>query len=175
MAKLAAKQDAFGQAMWDYAQGRSACEITELDSGFVGVSPGPAAYLAEYRDWPTFQKRAIALARGKVLDVGCGAGRVALYLQSKGLDVTGIDNSPLAIKLCRKRGLKKAKVMSITQLTRRLGVFDMIVMYGNNFGLVGSFNRARWLLRRFHNMTIDDARILAESNDPYAAPTCRST
>ncbi len=167
MAKLKAGQDAFGQAMWDYAHGKGGSEIAELDSGMVAVSPGPAAYLAEHKDWPTFQKKAIALARGKVLDVGCGAGRVARYLQSKGLDATGIDNSPLAIKLCKKRGLKSAKVMSITQLTRRLGVFDTIVMYGNNFGLMGSFKRARWLLRRFRNMTTPGARILAQTADPY--------
>ena len=167
MAKLKAAQDAFGQAMWDYAHGKGGPEIVERDDGLVALSPGAVAYLAEYKDWPTFQKKAIALAKGKILDVGCGAGRVALHLQSKGLDATGIDNSPLAIKLCKKRGLKSAKLMSITQLTRRLGVFDTIVMYGNNFGLVGSFSRARWLLRRFRNMTTPGARILAQTADPY--------
>ncbi|MFQ5871357.1 MAG: methyltransferase type 11, partial [Candidatus Geothermarchaeales archaeon] len=39
-------------------------------------------------------------------------------------------------------------------------------MLGNNFGLFGSFRRARWLLRRFHGMTTEGARIVAESNDP---------
>jgi SAM-dependent methyltransferase len=128
---------------------------------------GPQAYLAEYRNWPAHQKKAIRLARGRVLDVGCGAGRVALYLQRRGHEVLGIDVSPLAIKLCKRRGLKHAQVMSITQVSRRLGTFDTIVMYGNNFGLLGSFQRARWLLRRFHAMTSPRARIIAETNDIY--------
>lgn len=161
------KKDAFGQAMWDYLNGRGGFEIVERDDGYVGFSFGPAHYLAEFKNWPSDQKKAIRLARGRVLDIGCGAGRVALRLQNRGLDALGIDNSPLAIKTCRKRGLRKTRVMSITQVSRKLGEFDTIVMYGNNFGLFGSFDRAKRLLKRFAGMTSPTARIIAESNDPY--------
>jgi len=167
VSRLAAREDAYGRAMWDYHHGRGGYEIAERDDGFVGPSSGPENYFAKYADWPPQQKEGMRFVRGKVLDMGCGAGRVALHLQKKGFDVTGIDISPLAIKVCRLRGLRRAKVTSVTQLTRRLGVFDTLVMYGNNLGLLGSFRRARWLLRRFHGMTSDDARIVAESTDPY--------
>ncbi len=40
-------------------------------------------------------------------------------------------------------------------------------MMGHNFGLVGSFKRARWLLKRFASMTTDDGKIIAETMDPY--------
>jgi hypothetical protein len=46
-------------------------------------------------------------------------------------------------------------------------MFDTIVMMGNNFGLFGSPEGARRLLGRFHRMTAPDARIIAETNDPY--------
>ena len=105
--------------------------------------------------------------RGRVLDIGCGAGRVALNLQSHGFDVLSVDLSPLAIKVCRLRGVKKAKVLSITQLTSRLGEFDTLIMFGNNFGLFANPRRARWLLKRFHALTSPQARILAESKNPY--------
>jgi SAM-dependent methyltransferase len=167
MAKLTKKRDAYGQAMWDYLHGKGSGEIAELDSGHITASGGPQMYFAEYKDWPAHQKKAIRLARGRALDVGCGAGRVALHLQGKGLDVLAIDTSPLAIKVAKARGVKKARLMSITQLTRKVGLFDTIVMYGNNFGLLGGPSRAKWLLRRFHAMTSPDARIIAESNDPY--------
>ena len=99
--------------------------------------------------------------------VGCGAGRVALYLQSRGLDVLGIDNSPLAVKVCKARGVKHAKLIPFTQISRRLGVFDTVVMFGNNFGLFENLTRARWLLRGLHGMTTAKARILASTLDPY--------
>jgi len=167
MGRLTRSQDGFGQALWDYYHGRGGCEVVERDDGLVGVSSGPQAYLAKCKEWPPHQKQAIRLARGKVLDVGCGAGRVALHLQRRGHEVLGIDTSPLAIKVCRLRGVTKAREMSITQVSGKLGTFDTIVMFGNNFGLFGGFRRARWLLRRFHRMTSPDARILAESNDPH--------
>ena len=170
MGKLKKQQDAYGQALHDHFHGKGGFEVVERDDGGIFISSGPPAYLAEYRDWPALQKRAIRLARGRVLDVGCGAGRVALYLQGKGLDAVGIDISPLAIQVCKARGLNEAKVLSVTRISRRLGVFDTIVMYGNNFGLLGSFRRARWLLRRFYSMTGPAGRILAESNDPYPRP-----
>ena len=106
-------------------------------------------------------------ARGRVLDIGCGAGRHSLYLKEQGFDVLGIDNSPLAIEVCRSRGLSNAHVLSITQITPQLGAFGTIPMLGNNFGLFGSFTRAKWLLRRFHRITSGEARIIAESRDPY--------
>lgn len=166
MPRLTARQDAFGQGLFDYLQNRSGFEIIERDDGYI--EPGaPAAYLAEYPSWPRIQKEALRLAKGRILDIGCGAGRVALHLQRKGLDVTGIDISPLAVKVCRLRGFKKARVMSVTEVGRRLGVFDTIIMFGNNFGLFASFRRARRLLRRFHAMTSPEAVILAETNDIY--------
>jgi SAM-dependent methyltransferase len=167
MSRLTKKQDAFGAAIYDCFHGQRTYEIVERDDGFFGLSAGPLTYFKEYADWPEHQREAISLARGRVLDVGCGAGRVALYLQCRGLDVTGVDNSPLAIAVCKARGVKKARVISVTQLSRRLGVFDTIVMYGSNFGLFGGFRRARWLLRRFHGMTGLAGRIIVESRDPY--------
>lgn len=166
MGGLTKQQDAYGAAMWDYFRGQGGYEIVERDDGFFGPSSGPASYVAEYKDWPAHQKQAIGLARGRILDIGCGCGRVALHLQNKDLRAVGIDISPLAIKVCKARGLKHAKVMSITGLPGRLCTFDTIVMYGNNFGLFGSAKRARRLLRVMHRMTSPQARIIAESNDP---------
>ncbi|MFQ5945103.1 MAG: class I SAM-dependent methyltransferase [Anaerolineae bacterium] len=161
------EQDAFGHAFLDMYEGRGGREITERDDGFMLAGAGQALYFSEYDEWPEAEKQAMEHARGRVLDIGCGAGRHALYLQDKGLEVLGIDNSPNAIKVCRARGLKETMVLSITQVSRRLGTFDTILMMGNNFGLVGNPLRARWILRRFHGMISDRGRIIAQNRDPY--------
>jgi SAM-dependent methyltransferase len=162
-------RDAHGHLIQDYHKGENNVEIVERDDGFVSASClGPKAYFAPYSDWLSIEKQAIRHARGRVLDIGCGAGRVVLYLQNKGHEVVGIDNSPLAVKVCRERGCRNVKAMSITQITRKLGTFDTIVMFGNNFGLFGGFNRARWLLRKFYHITSPEARLIVQSGDPYA-------
>ena len=112
-------------------------------------------------------RKAMRYTRGRILDIGCGAGRHSLYLQGKGLDVLGIDNSPLAIEVCKLRGLENTEVKSINQINSRLGVFDTILMLGNNFGLFGSFEGTRRLLKRFSRLTSKNGRIIAETNDIY--------
>jgi SAM-dependent methyltransferase len=164
---MKAFQDGFGREIYDYFRNAGGFEIVERDDGYIALSGGPRAYFSEYKDWPAHQRQAMKYARGRVLDIGCGAGRHSLHLQRKGLDVTGIDLSPLAVKVCKQRGLKQAYVLPIARIHPRLGEFDTILMMGNNFGLFESFDRARRLLRRFHKMSAPNARIIAESRDPY--------
>jgi SAM-dependent methyltransferase len=161
-----ASQDAFGALLDAFHKGEPTSEILERDDGFIdGVTA--EAYLAPRAKWPKHEQQAARLARGRVLDIGCGAGRVAMDLQSRGLDVTAIDVSPLAVRICKERGVRKARVMRITDIPPRLGCFDTIVMFGNNFGLFGTPGRARWLLRRFRRCTSADARIIAAVCDPH--------
>ena len=160
-------EDAFGHEMMDHLLGKGGYEIVERDDGLFEVSGGPKGYFSDYKDWPEHERKAMKFVRGRVLDIGCGAGRHSLYLQEKGHDVFGIDNSPLAIEVCRQRGLRDARVMAVTQVTSGLGVFDTILMMGNNFGLFGNPKRARWLVRRLRNLTSEEGRIVAETIDPY--------
>lgn len=165
---MKSQQDAYGRQVFDYMKGRTdVSEIVERDDGFFGVSAGARYYFAAYEDWHEREKKAIRYVKGRVLDIGCGGGRVSLYLQKKGFDVTGVDVSPLAIRVCKMRGLRKAFVRPITRVSLKLGRFDTLLMFGNNFGLFGSPMRAKWLLERFYNMTAKDGRIIAESLDPY--------
>ncbi len=164
---LSEQEDAYGREVLALYKGDESFEIIERDDGFFDCTMSPQHYLAPFEDWPTYEQEAIRLARGRVLDIGSGAGRVALYLQEQGHPVLGIDISPLALEVCRMRGVKDVLLAGITDIGPAMGTFDTLVMYGNNFGLMGSFDQARDLLRRFHSLTPPHARILAESNDPY--------
>lgn len=166
-------QDAYGHQLYDYFKGKGSFEIVENDDGYFDVSSfciissKNEGYFSKFKDWLPGQRKAMRYVKGRVLDIGCGAGKHSLYLQEKGFDVLGIDISPLAVRVCKLRGLKKARVMSITQINSKLGRFDTILMLGCNFGLFGSPKRAKWLLKRFHGITNENARIIAESIDPY--------
>ena len=49
--------------------------------------------------------------QGRVLDVGCGTGENALYLAEQGLEVWGIDGSPLAIEQARAKAVARGLVV----------------------------------------------------------------
>ena len=164
--------DAYGAELWDYyTTKKDNREIVERDDNFIDGDRkgyGGSVYFAEYKNWSPIDKKAIAYARGRVLDVGCGAGRHALYLQKKGLDVAGIDVSPLAVKICRLRGLRKTQVLSFEQIDKfSVNSFDTVIMMGNNFGLFGSFKKAKILLRKLFRIMSPDGLIIAVTTDPY--------
>ena len=101
-------QDAYGEELKSFlADNSETVEIVERDDGYIDYHEGIPYYFAHYDEWNDHEKEAIAFCRGRAVDVGCGAGRVALYLQNKGHPVIGIDNSPGAIDVCRERGVKK--------------------------------------------------------------------
>jgi SAM-dependent methyltransferase len=141
----------------------AATEIVERDDGFI-TSAG-LNYFAPVRRWPAVERRALRFVRGRVLDVGVGAGRVALELQARGREVVAIDVSPGAVEVARNRGVSDVRLLAFEEVDASLGHFDTVVMYGNNFGLFGSRAKARRLLRRLRPFV---ARIVATSNDPYA-------
>lgn len=159
-------EDAFGHAFLDQHNGIESYHVIERDDGYVDVIDS-SQYFAEYRKWPALERRAMRYVGKRVLDVGCGPGRHALYLQGKGRDVTGIDISPLAVKVAKARGLKKARIMRLSSLEFPPGAFDTVLMLGNNFGLVGGPGPAKRILKRMHRITTQSARIIAGAMDPY--------
>jgi SAM-dependent methyltransferase len=164
--KLARHQDAFGRAVYQEFHGHPAIATLEREDGYVDWDPA-AEYLLPYRAWRPSQRAALRAARGRVLDVGCGAGRHAVALQARGHDVLGIDVSPLAIRTARERGLRRARAVALVDFRAPPASFDTIALLGNNFGLLANARRARVLLRRFRRWTSPRGRILAESNDVY--------
>jgi SAM-dependent methyltransferase len=159
--------DAFGMALLDTFHGKRGFAVIERDDGLVEVDEPLSRYLATVSHWMPCERRAIRRARGRVLDIGAGAGRHALHLQRKGLRVTALDPSPAAAQLLRERGLRDVRQKTLERLSPRDGRFDTIVMFGNNFGLLRSLRWARKLLCKMAQVTASDGQILAASTDPY--------
>jgi SAM-dependent methyltransferase len=159
--------DAFGRALADWSRGGTEPEIFERDDGFCETGVGHELYVADFAQWMAVERGAMRYVRGRVVDVGCAAGRVPLYLQQRGHDVVGIDSSPLAARTARARGVRAAWCMSAEALTGDIGTFDTIVLFGNNFGIFGTPNRLRRVLTAWARRTPPGARILAQSTNPY--------
>ena len=164
--------DAFGQAAWDYYNNISnkGTHVIEREDGYIDVTRSSTMqmYFSNFKDWFPIEKTAIKFARGKVLDIGCGAGRHCLYLQKKNHYVLGIDNSPLAIKVAKARGLKHAIVLNFENVEQLKPLrFDTILMLGHNFGLFGSFRNTRMLLTTLYSLTTPHGLIMASTLNPY--------
>ena len=113
-------QAAYGHLVLDRHQRRPAVEVVERDDGFLQAH-SERRYFQPIRLWPEPERGATRLVRGRVLDVGCGPGRVALHLEARGHEVVGIDNSPLAVRVARDRGVRDARVLALEDLSPALG------------------------------------------------------
>ncbi len=84
-------------------------------------------------------------AEGKVLEVGCGTGRIYLGLLKEGIDAFGIDISEEMLKTLKKKALEQG-------LDPKVAIADM-----RNFKLEDKYALILCPGRSFlHNLTIDD-------------------
>jgi len=160
--------DAFGELLRDHHAGEETYQIIERDDGWIGPSAGGEFYFAPVEEWTDLERRAMDHAEGRILDVGCGAGRHALYLQEEGHDVTGIDLSPGAVAVARERGVEDVREVDVADVAEAFDAdtFDSVIMMGNNFGLVGTADRAPEILDALAEVATEDATLVAQSRDP---------
>ena len=157
--------DLFGRIMKDALAGEYAKYSIERDDGHVRNDLG-RTYLDPFPEWPEGERQAIVHAKGSVLDIGCGAGRVMLYLREQGYTTVGLDISPGAVEVCRSQGLVDTRVMSAENMKFEPNTFDTVLLFGNNFGILGKEPRIIKMLKDLHQITSTDAIILASSRDP---------
>src|SRR6478735_3475528 len=107
-------KDLFGKAILDY-QTNNQPEDLITETSISEEDEMSVAYLfRDYAEMPKIEQKALQLAKGRILDVGCGAGSHSLTLQNdRKLDVTSIDISENAIQACKLRGLKNTRVQDI--------------------------------------------------------------
>lgn len=157
-------KDLFGKAILDY-QTNNAPENLITETSISEEDEMNVAYLfRDFYEMPQIEKTAIQLSKGKILDVGCGAGSHSLYLQNKlNLDVTAIDVSKNAIKACELRGIKKAKVQDVITLENE--TFDTILLLMNGAGMCGKLKNISKFLIKLKSLLNKDGQILLDSSD----------
>ena len=153
-----------GAAIRDYfRQGKSA-QLKVLSSLFDDDEMPVAHLFRSYDEMPPLEQRALNEARGKVLDVGAGAGCHALALQERGLDVTAVDISPLSCETMKERGVANVECVNIFN-QRFQERFDTLLLLMNGTGIAGKLSRLPQLLSRLKQLMNPGAQILIDSSD----------
>ncbi|MEL1245767.1 class I SAM-dependent methyltransferase [Flavobacterium sp. DGU11] len=157
-------KDLFGKAILDYQTG-NAPEDLITETSISEEDEMSVAYLfRSYKDMPELEKKALQLANGRVLDVGCGAGSHSLYLQNeKKLDVLAIDISQNAIEACKLRGVNNAVRTNVLELENEK--FDTIILLMNGTGIFGKLKNISDYLQKLKSLLNDGGQILLDSSD----------
>lgn len=161
---IAPSRDPMGSAINDYYKNGRAAHLRVLSSMFEEDEMPIAHLFRSEQEMPQLEKRALTLVRGRVLDVGAGAGCHALALQEHGFEVKAIDVSPLSCDVMKARGIEDVECVNLfdTQLQSK---FDTILLLMNGTGIAGKLSRLPLLLNRLKELMAEGAQILIDSSD----------
>jgi SAM-dependent methyltransferase len=156
--------DLFGKAILDFQNNTSPEDIITETSISEADEMSVAYLFRSYDEMPKLEQHALQLAKGKILDIGCGAGSHSLYLQNeKKFEVTSIDISENTIKACQLRGLENAKVLNVLELENE--TFDTIILLMNGTGIFGTLNETPKFLQKLKTLLNPNGQILIDSSD----------
>lgn len=157
-------KDLFGKAMYDFQTNNSPEDIITETSISEEDEMSVEYLFRSYDEMPKIEQKALQLATGKTLDVGCGAGSHSLSLQNdRNLDVTSIDISEKAIETCKLRGLKNAIVENILDFEGEK--FDTIILLMNGTGIFGKLENCNMYLSKLKSLLNPNGQILIDSSD----------
>ena len=157
-------KDLFGKAILDY-QTNSSPENIITSTSISEDDEMEVAYLFRSFDkMPAIEQKALQLANGKTLDIGCGAGSHSLYLQNeRNIDVHSIDISKNAIQACLLRGLKNIRAINVLDLENEK--YDTILLLMNGTGIFETLEKSTIYLQKLKSLLNPNGQILIDSSD----------
>lgn len=107
--------------------------------------------------------------RARVVDLGCGTGRLTLALAAAGHDVTGVDPAAASLEAARaKAGAEKVRWVEGTSVVLGEATFDVALMTSH----VAQFlvDDADWhaTLNSLHRVLVPGGRLAFDTRDPDA-------
>jgi len=131
--------------------------------------PTPVAdyYRPDEHLLPSLERYALAQCSGRVLDIGAGAGRHALEVQKRGLEVVAIDISPDAVCIMEERGVRDARCIDYPEFNEQS--IDTILLLMHGIGVDGTLEGLEKFLVWASSVLNEGGQILCDSADLESA------
>lgn len=161
---LDARRDPMGAAIADFYKNGIAGRLRVLSSMFDEDEIPVAHLFREEDEMGELELKALGLSKGRILDVGAGAGCHALALQNSGMEVTAIDVSPLSVEVMTKSGIDDARLVNLYDETL-CEKFDTILMLMNGSGIIGKIANMPQFFARIDSLLAEGGQVLMDSSD----------
>ena len=157
------RDDVMGSAMDNYFNKNDNTPIRVFINKSEEPEMYPSVFFRPYKNMLKYEKIALKISKGKVLDLGCGAGCHSLYLQNKGFDVTAVEVSSKSASVALSQGVNKVINEDWRNLT--LKNFDTVLVLMNGMGLAESPNELKLMFRKLKSFLNKTGSILIDSTD----------
>lgn len=158
-------KDVLGQAILDFHNGQVKGKL------WVNNQYGPReemllkTYFREANAMPELEWVALQNCRGRILDIGAGAGSHALLLQKMGCDITALELSPKSAAVMQSRGVGKIINGDFFTVDIQQPVFDTLLLLMNGIGLAGTVDGLRVFFQRARTLLRPGGQLLFDSSD----------
>ena len=156
------EKDPMGRAIAEYWKTNKADRLRVFSPMFEEDEIPLTTLFRSYEDMPEIERKALDMAKGRILDVGAASGCHSLVIQERGLDVTAIDISPLSVETMKERGVKKVIEQNFFTLE---GQYDTILMLMNGIGIVGTLERMPEFFKQLDKILAPEGQVLCDSSD----------
>ncbi len=158
--------DILGYAMMDHYHGRSAGKLWVHNTYGPKEEMPVQIYFRDMAVMPELEWIALQRCRGRILDIGAGAGSHALALQQLGQDIAALDISPILVDLMEQRGVKKVIAGDFFDLpTGNSDTYNTLLLLMNGIGLAGSLDGLDKFLQKAQRILYPGGQLLFDSSD----------
>lgn len=164
MSLIPSHKDPMGAAIAEYHRTGRAGTLRVFSSQFDEDEIPVEQLFRRIDEMPVIEQRALAMARGKILDVGAGSGCHALALQDMGKEVTAIDISVLSVEVMRERGVKDARAVDLYD-EHFVEQYDTILLLMNGSGIIGNMEGMEQFFYRMKQLLKPGGTIYLDSSD----------
>lgn len=155
--------DIYGKGLKAYWEGkRNAKFKVESDKAETEYWP-ISVFFHSWAQMGEIERSALAMCKGRTLDVGAGSGSHVLWLQDNGVDVHAIDISEGAVEVMRERGVRSAEVADF--YTYEGGQFDTLLMLMNGAGIAGTMDNLGNFFQQVSKLLAPGGQLIMDSSD----------
>ena len=115
-----------------------------------------------FEEMPDAEKLALSKVKGKILDVGAGAGVHSLELMDRGFSVRAIDISSGAVDFMKSQQID---AVQSSFLTFKEGKYDTILMLMNGIGVAGKLSNLKHTLDHARKLLNKGGALYCDSSD----------
>ena len=153
--------DVVGKALLDYQNKNYNSDII-IKSSIAEDDVISIPYLFRTKkELPVLEQKALALCKGKVLDVGAGSGCHSIILQKSNIDVKAIDTSIGAVEVMQKRGVN-AQHINFYDVTAK---YDTLLFLMNGIGIARNLKGLKTFLIKAKSLLNKEGKIVLDSSD----------
>lgn len=157
-----AAHDPIGLAIQDYIKSKKPADIVVTadlcDDDIIPVE----VLFRTYDEMPTLEQKAISMCRGKILDVGAGAGPHSIYLSELGHEIQAVDTSPGAVSYLNSMNIP-ARCVDVKDLQNE--TYDTLLLLMNGIGIAGTKEKLPDFLSHLKRLLNPGGQVLCDSSD----------